>query len=662
MLFTKVLIANRGEIAVRIIRGCQKMGYQTVAVYSDADAHALHVRLADQAVAIGGSAVQDSYLHIDKLIAAAIASGAGAIHPGYGFLSERADFASAVQAAGLIFIGPDPAAMAAMGNKSAAKQRMLAAGVPCIPGYQGQDQSDAVLLAEAAAIGYPLMIKAAAGGGGRGMRLMLQADDLAQQLASARSEALHAFGDGQLLLEKAVLQARHVEIQIFADRHGQVVHFGERDCSIQRRNQKVIEEAPSPAVNETLRAAMGAAAVAAARAVDYVGAGTVEFMLADTGEFYFLEMNTRLQVEHPVTELVYDVDLVEWQLRVAQGEHLPWSQEQILARRRGWAMEVRLCTEDTGQQFLPQTGTLLAWRPAAGRVDHGLTEGAAITPFYDSMQAKLIAWGETREQARRQLLRMLDDTVLLGVTSNRDFLRQLLLHPQFTQGNFSTGFIAEQFSSAQLAAARQPDSAHLALAACLLYQHSAQQLRADAALADDLMGWQSSAPAQVVLKLQVAGSTATLSLLPLGADDYEVATPQGGVRIKLTQNQDGLVHHQVDGVTCSAHWACTQGVLWLYRDGLTQCYADLTLAAAEKTVPGSDGRVCAPMDGKIMALLVKAGDVVVKGQRLALLEAMKMEFAIVSAVDGTVEAVHCQPGLQVKVRQLLGVITPGAQS
>ncbi len=327
MLFDKVLIANRGEIAVRIIHGCRRMGYRTVAVYSEADRDAPHVALADEAICIGPAPAQESYLSIEKLIAAAQSSGAGAIHPGYGFLSERAAFAQAVQDAGLVFIGPDPQAIEAMGNKSASKIRMLAAGVHCVPGYQGDGQGDDTLVAEAQKVGLPVMVKAAAGGGGRGMRLVLDAADLLAAIQSARSEASNAFGDGQLLIEKAVLHARHVEIQVFGDRHGNVVHIGERDCSVQRRNQKVVEEAPSPAVDEALRARMGAAAVAAARAVNYVGAGTVEFMLARNGSFYFLEMNTRLQVEHPVTEIVYDLDLVEWQLRVAQGQALPLAQE-----------------------------------------------------------------------------------------------------------------------------------------------------------------------------------------------------------------------------------------------------------------------------------------------------------------------------------------------
>ncbi len=448
MAFRKVLVANRGEIAVRIIKGCKQQGYATVAVYSEADREALHVQLADAAVCIGPARARDSYLSIAALLSAVQQTGADAVHPGYGFLSERADFAQAVQDLGLTFIGPDPASIAAMGNKSAAKLRMIAAGVPCVPGYQGDDQSYEVLVAEALKIGLPVMVKAAAGGGGRGMRLVHEASTLLANIQSARTEAANAFGSGQLLIEKAVLNARHVEIQVFGDRHGNVIHFGERDCSVQRRNQKVVEEAPSPAVNETLRERMGVSAVAAAKAVSYVGAGTVEFMLAADGAFYFLEMNTRLQVEHPVTEMVYGVDLVEWQLRVAQGEPLPLTQAEVSARRKGWAIEVRLCAEDPAKNFMPQIGTVQRWYTPQGeglRVDHGLHEGQVLTPHYDSLLGKLTAHGDSREAAREKLIQMLRETVLQGVVSNREFLMQVLSHPAFADGDFSTGFIAQHF-------------------------------------------------------------------------------------------------------------------------------------------------------------------------------------------------------------------------
>ena len=398
--FSKILIANRGEIACRVMRTARDMGYRTVAVYSDADADALHVREADEAVRIGPAPVGESYLKADAILAAAKLSGADAVHPGYGFLSENDAFAAACEQAGLVFIGPTSDAIRAMGNKAAAKRLMIEAGVPCVPGYQGEDQSDAKLAEEAKRIGFPIMAKAAAGGGGRGMRLILRAEDFADAVSTARSEAINAFGSGELILEKAVVDARHVEVQVFGDAHGNVIHLGERDCSVQRRHQKVIEEAPSPAVSPELRAKMGAAAVAAAKAIAYRGAGTVEFLLDGSGEFYFLEMNTRLQVEHPVTEEITMLDLVEWQLRVAAGEPLPMTQDEI--ELDGAAIEVRLYAEDPSKNFLPQSGRIQVWAPAEGagvRVDHGIRSGQEISPFYDPMIAKVIAWGDTRGSA-----------------------------------------------------------------------------------------------------------------------------------------------------------------------------------------------------------------------------------------------------------------------
>ncbi len=447
MAFSKILVANRGEIAWRIMRTAKAMGYRTVAVYSDADKDAPHVAFADEAVRIGPPLVGESYLSIDRILEAAHKSGADAVHPGYGFLSENEAFAAACEKAGLVFIGPPPAAIAAMGNKAAAKRRMIDAGVPCVPGYQGADQSDANLEKEARKIGLPVMVKAAAGGGGRGMRLVEREADLQEAIRTARTEAESAFGSGELILEKAVIDARHVEIQVFADAHGNVIHLGERDCSVQRRHQKVIEEAPSPAVNADLRGRMGAAAVAVARAIDYRGAGTVEFLLGADGAFYFLEMNTRLQVEHPVTEAITGQDLVAWQLKVASGEKLPLTQAQV--KFSGHAIEVRLYAEDAYAGFLPQTGRIDVWRPASGpgiRVDHGMKAGLAISPFYDPMIAKVIAHGGTREEARLRLIHALRKTVVLGPTTNRHFLIRLLEHPEFVAGRATTAFIGKHFS------------------------------------------------------------------------------------------------------------------------------------------------------------------------------------------------------------------------
>ena len=460
----RLLIANRGEIVTRIARTARQMGIATVAVYSDADRDSVHVAACDDAVALGGLAAADSYLRIDKLLAAARSAGADAIHPGYGFLSENAEFAAAVTAAGLVFVGPPSAAIDAMRDKARARQRMAAAGIAVVPGYDGDDQDPVILHHEADRIGYPVMVKAAAGGGGRGMRLVQSATDLPDALRSAAAEAAKSFGDGRLILERAVVEPRHVEIQVFADAHGNVLHLGERDCSVQRRHQKVIEESPSPAVNAELRVRMGAAAVAVAREIGYVGAGTVEFLLDRAGHFYFMEMNTRLQVEHPVTECVTGLDLVEWQMRVARGEPLPLRQDEV--QLRGHAIEVRLCAESPTDDFLPGSGTIVDWSPPTGvRCDHALRAGAEVPAWYDSMVAKLIAHAPTREQCIDQLAAAVDRTVLLGLQSNRAFLGRLLRHESFRAGlDVSTAFIETQFGAAETRQP-QPDAKLWALAA-----------------------------------------------------------------------------------------------------------------------------------------------------------------------------------------------------
>ncbi|MEH6402804.1 MAG: acetyl-CoA carboxylase biotin carboxylase subunit [Sneathiella sp.] len=444
--FSKILIANRGEIACRIIRTAHAMGYETVAVYSEADKDALHVKMAGEAVCIGPADASLSYLNIERLIQVSIETAADAIHPGYGFLSENPAFAEACFENGLTFIGPDSNAIRVMGNKAGAKRRMIAAGVPCVPGYEGEDQSDNQFLIAANKIGFPVMVKAAQGGGGRGMRLVKKPEKLEKTLKTARSEAKNAFGSDELILEKAVIEPRHIEIQIFADTHGNVVHMGERDCSIQRRHQKVIEEAPSPIMTDDLRSRMGNAAIAAATEINYYGAGTVEFLLTKEGAFYFLEMNTRLQVEHPVTEFITGFDLVEWQLRISRGEKLPQMQSDI--SMTGHAIEARLYAEDPYNNFLPKVGTLIEWAPATGtgvRVDHGLQSGLEITPHYDPMIAKIIAHGNTREAARTRLISALKDTVDLGLVTNRLFLIECLEDEAFIRGDVTTAFIDTHF-------------------------------------------------------------------------------------------------------------------------------------------------------------------------------------------------------------------------
>jgi geranyl-CoA carboxylase alpha subunit len=688
--FTKVLVANRGEIAVRVIRGARRCGYRTVAVYSDADADALHVREADEAVRIGPPPARESYLSIEKILAAARASGAQAVHPGYGFLSENAAFSQACKDAGLVFVGPDAPSIEAMGSKSAAKERMLKARVPCVPGFQGADQSDDNLVAQCRKIGAPVMIKAAAGGGGRGMRLVHEEGQLLEAIRSARSEAANAFGSGELLIERAVVDARHVEIQVFGDRHGNVIFLGERDCSIQRRNQKVVEEAPSPAVDEKLRRAMGEAAVAAARAVNYVGAGTVEFLLGRDKQFYFLEMNTRLQVEHPVTEMVYGVDLVEWQLRVAQGEKLPLTQDEVLARRRGWAIEVRLCAEDPAENYLPQTGRVLNWfapgdsapvgaghardvaamgrsHGSAIRVDSYLRDGVEISPYYDSMQAKIIAWGEDREQARTRLIHALDDTLLLGVTSNRDYLLDVLRTEAFASGDFSTAFVGRYFPQEQLKAGK-PTPRQLALAVIALYQDEAQRLLADAGLPDEYLGWHNSheTPADFKLKWR----TTEFALDVLVHDGHLFTTEVDGVPIRIdVVRREPCAFDYIVAPAAGSGAEALRGRAWYARhgdqvficaEGRTWGFTDLTYAPAAAAGAGADGRILANSDGRIVNVLVQPGDAVKKGQTLVVLEAMKMEFQLTTPVDGTVTTVGVAAGAQVKGRQLLVQVAPAA--
>jgi geranyl-CoA carboxylase alpha subunit len=440
--FRTILIANRGEIALRIMRTARQLGYGTVAVYSTADADARHVREADRAVCIGDPPAARSYLRIDRIVEAAREAGADAVHPGYGFLAENAAFSAACRDAGLVFIGPSPDAIRAMGNKAGAKRIVEAAGVPTVPGYQGEDRTDERMLAEAERIGFPVMIKATAGGGGRGMRLVPGAGQFAAMLRAARAEAKSAFGDPEVILERAVLRPRHIEIQVFGDRYGNAIHLGERDCSVQRRHQKIIEEAPSPAVSPALRARMGETAVAAVKSIGYEGAGTLEFLLDAQGNFYFMEMNTRLQVEHPVTEAITGLDLVAMQLRIAAGEPLPLTQQDVTFS--GHAIEVRLCAENPDRNFLPQAGRLLRWEPPSGlRVEHALESGGEITPYYDSMIAKVIAAGATRDEARRALIAGLERTVALGIKTNLNFLSRCLAHRNFIDGGATTAFIAE---------------------------------------------------------------------------------------------------------------------------------------------------------------------------------------------------------------------------
>lgn len=658
--FSKILIANRGEIACRVLHTAQRLGYRTVAVFSEADADARHVQLADEAVCIGPAPVQQSYLSIDAIIDAARRTGADAVHPGYGFLSENPDFALACEQAGLVFIGPSAEAIALMGSKRLSKLAMIEAGVPCIAGYQGAAQDDDSLSIEAARIGYPVMIKASAGGGGRGMRLVQAPDQLLEQLRTARSEAQNAFGSSELILEQALIEPRHVEVQIFGDRHGNLVYLGERDCSVQRRHQKVIEEAPCPVMTPDLRAAMGAAALQAARAVNYLGAGTVEFLLEASGRFFFLEMNTRLQVEHPVTEMITGQDLVAWQLQVAAGEALPLRQEQI--QLHGHAMEVRLYAEDPAQDFLPQTGQVLRWQPAlldGVRIDHGLLERQAISPFYDPMLGKIIAHGATREEARRKLLRAVEDCVLLGVNSNQRLLAQLLKHPQFVAGNVNTGFIAEHFSDDPALRAHSPSPVELALAAALFYHASAAKHPAQWA------GWRNSpsVPWRYVLGslLGAAEHRHHVELQQNGAN-LELSVDQQCVNLRLLDNDGRWATVEINGVRrrYAVHLAADS--LWINGEGGALQLLNLTHAPTQTLSSSQEnqrsGTLKAPMDGAIVEVLVNEGATVSKGQLLLVLEAMKMEHPLKAGIDGVIQRLQVIQGDQVKSRQVLLEVAP----
>jgi 3-methylcrotonyl-CoA carboxylase alpha subunit len=606
-MIESLLIANRGEIACRIIRTAGTMGIRTVAVYSDADRNALHVRQADQAVHIGASPVRESYLVGGRIIAAALETGAEAIHPGYGFLSENADFAEAVTDAGLIWVGPSPASIRAMGLKDAAKERMIAAGVPVTPGYLGQDQTPERLQAEADAIGYPVLIKAVAGGGGKGMRRVDASVEFADALLSCQREAASSFGNTDVLIEKYILSPRHIEVQVFGDSHGDVVHLFERDCSLQRRHQKVIEEAPAPGMNAATREAICAAAVRAAKAVDYLGAGTIEF-IADASEglradrIWFMEMNTRLQVEHPVTEKITGQDLVEWQLRIASGEPLPKRQEDLAID--GWAMEARLYAEDPAKGFLPSIGRLDRFDlGSATRVDTGVEQGSKITPFYDPMIAKVIAWGADREEARATLAKALDGAIVWPVRSNAGFLVKALEHPDFVAANLDTGLIAREGDA--LMPPTRPSEAALARAASALVGSM------------PMTGFRvNSAPRR----------TGTFLL------DGEVVTAD------IIAGVGGSVRNLPDGLIAEG------GQVWRL----------MPWRVSGAAVGGADdGSILSPMPGRIIAVSVVEGATVKKGQKLVTLEAMKMEHSLVAPFDGVVAELNATEGGQVSDGMLL---------
>jgi geranyl-CoA carboxylase alpha subunit len=649
--FFKILVANRGEIALRVMRTAKRLGYGAVAVYSDADRDALHVREADSAVRIGEALPAQSYLRIDAIIAAAKASGAGAVHPGYGFLAENEDFAAACRDAGLVFVGPSPEAIKAMGNKAGAKEIMQKAGVPCVPGYQGADQGDAAMLAEAKKIGFPVMIKAVAGGGGRGMRLVADASSFPDALRSACSEARGAFGDPMVILERAIVDPRHIEIQVLGDRHGNAIHLGERDCSVQRRHQKLIEEAPSPAVAPQLRARMGEVAVAAVKAIGYEGAGTLEFLLDKGGAFYFMEMNTRLQVEHPVTEAITGLDLVELQLRVASGEPLGVKQEDI--RFNGHAIEVRLCSEDAGHDFMPQSGRMARWRTPEGiRVEHALQSGSEIPPFYDSMIAKIIGHGDTRDEARGKLICGLEQVEAFGVTTNQDFLISCLRHPTFAKGEVTTAFIGNHRD--ELLAPHGDEAREAALAALLLYVSNphAPPWRAGRSLA---------ATFPLAARFELGGKIHEIEIVRERDGSYVARNDGDADCFEIEELTGGSIRFRHDGVMQSAKFLRHDDRLYFLHRGTTSAVRDLTLAAPESAATaGGDGKVRAAMNGRVVAVLVKPGEKVAAGQPVMTLEAMKMEHVHTAGVAGTVSSIDVAEGEQVTTGKIVVEIEAAA--
>lgn len=668
-MFTKILIANRGEIACRVIKTARRMGIQTVAVYSDADARARHVRLADEAVHIGPSAARESYLVIEKIIAAAKATGAQAIHPGYGFLSENEDFCHACDQAGIVFIGPPVKAIRAMGSKSEAKKLMGEAGVPLTPGYHGDNQDPEYLHGQADAIGYPVLIKAAAGGGGKGMRLVERSADFPEALISCKREAISSFGDEHVLIEKYITQPRHIEIQVFADQHGQCVYLFERDCSVQRRHQKVLEEAPAPGMTPERRAAMGNAAVEAAKAVGYVGAGTVEFIANQDGTFYFMEMNTRLQVEHPVTEMITGLDLVEWQLKVAAGQALPLTQEQL--RINGHAMEARIYAEDPAKGFLPSTGRLLhLTNPAAElgaaenvRVDTGVEEGDEISPFYDPMIAKLIVWGEDRETARLKMIRALVNYHVVGVANNVSFLTRLCECESFAKANLDTGLIEREKAFLLPSQTHSPLEV-FALAAAWKLQDEAKQQRGLQLKSQDPTnpwaitdGWKMNLPAKRLMKFRQGELERVLSLsyLPSG---YEVELDGQRAVVGITRGASSELSMQLElriddklvkgKVVVQAGPSHQETRLHVFTGGTS--HSLLWIDPLHFTAGDHDhaGDVLAPMPGKVIALLAVEGQRLEKGKPLMVLEAMKMEHTLHAPATGTLKAYRFAVGDQVK--------------
>ena len=659
-MFDTVLVANRGEIAVRVIRTLRAMGIRSVAVHSEADAGALHTRLADVAVPIGPAPAAQSYLSIERVLEAAARTGAQAIHPGYGFLSENVDFARACDDAGIVFIGPPVAAIEAMGDKIRAKQTVMAAGVPVVPGRTEPGMTDDQVADAAVAAGFPVLLKPSAGGGGKGMRVVRSADDLPDAIAGARREARSSFGDDTLLVERYVGNSRHIEVQVLGDTHGTVIHLGERECSLQRRHQKVIEEAPSPLLDEARRAAMGAAAVEAARAVGYTGAGTVEFIVdADRpDDFFFLEMNTRLQVEHPVTEMVTGLDLVEQQIRVAAGEPLPIDQSDVTLD--GHAIEARLYAEDPSRGFLPQAGTVLGLVEPSGpgiRLDSSLAVGTVVGSDYDPMLAKVIAWGPTRETARARLAGALGDTAVLGVTTNAAFLRALLDDPDVVAGNLDTGLI-ERRGDTLTVPGPPPSHVYAAAALALLVESEPAGPVVDRWDVPD--GWRLGEPAWTVRRLQVSGGEPVEVRLRGRSSAAEVRVGDGEPVPARAVRDGGRLTVSLDGLTMSYVLQHENGTVWLAADGRVTALREQERLTAHAEGTGADGVVTSPMPGTVTLVQAAVGDEVAAGTPLLVVEAMKMEHVLTAPVAGTVAELGVTAGQTVALDERLALVMPTA--
>jgi 3-methylcrotonyl-CoA carboxylase alpha subunit len=663
-VFQSVLIANRGEIACRVLRTLKKLGLRSIAVYSDPDAHALHVSLAESAVRVGPAAARNSYLDIDAIIDAARRTGAEAIHPGYGFLSESAEFASACERTGIVFIGPPAAAIRAMGSKMAAKRMLESAGVPLVPGYHGDSQDAARLEAEAERIGYPVLIKASAGGGGKGMRVVRERGEFQAALEGAKREALKAFGDDSVLLERYLPRPRHVEIQVFADSHGHCIHLYERDCSVQRRHQKIIEEAPAPGISPWMREQMGAAAVATARAVGYLGAGTVEFVVSD-GSFHFLEMNTRLQVEHPVTEMITGLDLVEWQLRIAAGEPLPLSQAQVPLR--GHAFEARIYAEDPAREFLPSSGTIahLRWPEPNGevRIDAGIRQGDEVTVHYDPLLAKVIVHGADRETALARLGRALERCEIIGVTTNLPLLRSVSAHPQFQAARVDTGFIATH--EVQLFAARDSiaDARAAAFAAIgWVINHSAVDERRPLGLSPWIayMGWRANSPTRIECRFRSRDLLIVVTLTQT-AGTWHADVDGRPLTLEARLESESELVGRLAGQDFRVRWLEHDGRISVIDAGQPTTFQWDDPAVAAERHAHAEG-LTSPMPGHVLQILVKAGEPVRRGQPLMIVEAMKMEHTVTAHADGVVAGVHFAVGDNVEEGAVLVDFAPATRA